>query len=401
MRYDHRVNSTEFCSRILQDCRREGFALAGFAPLSALSRHDKLKAWIAEGKHGSMAYMAEQLAERLDPTRVLEGAKSAIVLADQYAPRGSQQRQIPGQGRIARYAQGRDYHEFMRKRLRRLCQTWHRADRTHHYRACVDTAPVRERELAALGGVGWIGKNTMLIHPERGSWLLLAVILTTLDVGSQTEIPDHCGTCTRCIEACPTQAISDHSVDATRCISYLTIEHRDAIDTQFHAGMGDWLLGCDVCQEVCPHNSGAGKGAVQSDWKPVNKPFTTAPLPGVWGTPPAPDAIVDPDAEIQPAYAPRRVSLPLLEVLGWNEDARREAFATSSMKRVTLAMLHRNAMIVATNQALSASDQAFTAALVQMLQAKASDDSTPGLVRRTAVACLKRLNGELPAAPAE
>lgn len=382
----------DFTARMLADSRREGFALAGIAPISALTRQDILTEWVAQGKHGGMTYMAEQLAERLDPTRVLEGAKSAIVLADQYAPRGNEQVVAAGDGRIARYAQGRDYHEFMRKRLRRLCQTWHRADRAYHYRACVDTAPVRERELAAIAGVGWIGKNTMLIHPERGSWLLLAVILTTREIGRKSDIPDYCGTCTRCIDACPTQAISNHSVDANRCISYLTIEHREAIDTNLHAGIGEWLLGCDVCQEVCPHNSGTGKGAGQAEWKPVAKRTTTAPLPGVWGTPPAPDAVVDPNAQIQPAYAPRRVGLPLLDVLGWSEEDRREAFATSAMKRVTLAMLQRNAMIVATNQALTQGDAEFSAALARLLKAKVADDSTPELVRQTAAVCLKRLN---------
>jgi epoxyqueuosine reductase len=262
---------------------------------------------------------------------------------------------------------------------------------------------VRERELATIAGVGWIGKNTMLIHPERGSWLLLGVILTTLDLGEAAAVPDHCGTCTRCIEACPTQAISDHSVDATRCISYLTIEHREPIDPSLHAGIGDWLLGCDICQEVCPHNSGVGKGAAQAEWKPIAKRTTTAPLPGVWGTPPAPDAIVDPEAEIQPAYAPRRVSLPLLETLGWNENARREAFATSSMKRVTLAMLQRNAMIVATNQAIDMRDATTNAVLVPKLTALAADPTQAELVRQTAEQCLRRLNvtGESPAAPAE
>ncbi|MBU6414303.1 MAG: tRNA epoxyqueuosine(34) reductase QueG [Planctomycetes bacterium] len=399
------MNPEELSSRILSDCRCEGFALSGIAPLTSLSRQEILQEWVAQGKHGGMAYMAEQLAERLDPTRVLEGAKSAIVVADQYAPRGSEDSPEFGQGRIARYARGRDYHEFIKKRLRRLCQGWRPFVGTHRFRACIDTAPVRERELAAIAGVGWIGKNTMLIHPERGSWLLLGVILTTLDLGEETPVPDHCGTCTRCIDACPTAAITDHSVDATRCISYLTIEHREQIEPALHAGIGDWILGCDICQEVCPHNSGTGKGSIQAAWKPIAKRTTTAPLPGVWGTPPAPDAIVDPEAEIQPAYAPRRVSLPLLDILGWNEDTRREAFATSAMKRVTLAMLQRNAMIVATNQTLRTSDPELTAALVPTLQAMASDHSQPELVRRTAAQCLQRLhadlNGAPPAAPAE
>jgi epoxyqueuosine reductase len=397
------VNAAELRSRIVHDCQREGFVLAGIAPIAALSRHNVIADWIAQGKHGSMAYMAEQLPQRLDPNFVLSGAQSAIVVADQYAPRGNHEMSNHGQGRIARYARGRDYHDFIKKRLRRLINHWRPLVSGSRFRACVDTAPVCERELAELAGIGWIGKNTMLIHPERGSWLLLGVILTTMDIGETVTIPDYCGTCTRCIDACPTQAISDHSVDATRCISYLTIEHREAIDPDLHAGMGDWILGCDICQEVCPHNSDRGKGAEQHAWKPVAKPHTTAPLPGVWGTPPAPDAVVDPDAEIQPAYAPRRINLPLLETLGWNQAERGEAFATSAMKRVTLAMLKRNAMIAATNQAIGGTDRAFSAALEQMLRALATDQMESALVHQTAAECLNRLsrlNGESPAAPA-
>lgn len=395
------MNPTELRSRIVLECQREGFALASIAPLSSLSHQSVLSEWLAQGKHGEMAYMAEQLPLRLDPTLILPGARSAIVVADQYAPRGSDETPEPHQGRIARYARGRDYHDFIKKRLRRVIHALRPHVPEHRFRACVDTAPVCERELASIGGLGWIGKNTMLIHPERGSWLLLGVILTTIESEAPAPIPDYCGTCSRCIDACPTAAISDHSVDATRCISYLTIEHRDNVAPELHQAIGDWILGCDVCQEVCPHNSDRGKGVEQRAWIPTAKPTTTAPLPGVWGTPPAPDAIVDPDAEIQPAYAPRRVNLPLLDVLKWSETDRREAFATSAMKRVTLAMIQRNAMIVATNQAQRTQHAQFIAALVQLLQAMAADQDQPELVRRTAERCLLRLNGESPAAPAE
>lgn len=398
------MNAADIRLRIQESCRREGFAMAGVAPISALSRQHVLQDWVDQGKHGSMAYMAEQLPQRLDPSHILAGVKSAIVVADQYSPRGHDETAIPGHGRIARYARGRDYHDFMKKRLRRVIHELRPHVAEHRFRACVDTAPLCERELASLAGLGWIGKNTMLIHPERGSWLLLGVILTTMDIGEVINIPDYCGTCTRCIDACPTQAISDHSVDARRCISYLTIEHRHAVDTQFHQGIGDWILGCDVCQEVCPHNSDRGKGATQINWKAVAKPHTTAPLPGVWGTPPAPDAVVDPEAEIQPAYAPRRVSLPLLDTLGWSEADRREAFATSAMKRVTLEMMKRNVMIAATNQASRRADLSFIAALQVKLTAMVQDRAESELVRQTAENCLIRLsheNGAQTSGPAE
>src|SRR5262249_20142541 len=127
------------------------------------------------------------------------------------------------------------------------------------FRAFVDTAPVMEREHAARAGLGWIGKHTLIIHPRLGSYMLLGGVLTTMDIpapAAQRRVTDHCGTCTRCIDACPTAAITPYSVDATRCISYLTIEHRGEIDPALHEGIGDWLFGCDVCQEVCPHNGG-------------------------------------------------------------------------------------------------------------------------------------------------
>ena len=163
------------------------------------------------------------------------------------------------QGRIARYALGDDYHEIIKDRLHVLADWLRQIAPDAQTRAAVDTAPVLERELAGLAGIGWVGKNTCVIHPRVGSWLLLGQIITTLSLSADEPMPDHCGTCTRCIDACPTDAITQpYQLDASRCISYLTIEHRGEIPTEFHGPIGDWLYGCDICQDVCPHNSRAG-----------------------------------------------------------------------------------------------------------------------------------------------
>jgi epoxyqueuosine reductase len=191
------------------------------------------------------------------------------------------------------------------------------------FRACVDTAPVLEREHAQRAGLGAIGKHTLLIAPEMGSWLLLGEIVTTLPLAPAKKVPDTffdpCGPCTRCIDACPTKAISPWSVDATNCISYLTIEHRGPIDERYHEAMGDWIFGCDICQDVCPHN------------QPTVRRRQRA-------------------AETNPAYDARREGFDLLEVIGWDEAARRQAFTKSALKRATLAMMQRNAAIARKNQ---------------------------------------------------
>lgn len=302
---------------MLERCRELGFALAGVARVGPMVHGGEMRAWLAAGKHGSMSYLAEHADLKADPSRLLEGASCAIMVADLYATRQDAPDDAPdAHGRVARYARGKDYHTVMKKRLHALCddmaQRWPEA----RSRAFVDTAPVHERELALGAGLGWIGKHTLLIHPKLGSWMLLGGVLTTLEleVNERAEA-DHCGTCTRCIEACPTDAITPYSVDATRCISYLTIEQREAIDVSLERGVGEWIFGCDVCQEVCPHNSPRSSEVGRAN----------------------------------DAYAGERGSFDLLGVLRWDEDSRRAAFAGSAMKRAKLGMMKRNAVIAAGN----------------------------------------------------
>jgi len=317
------------------------FALAGICEAAPSGRGDEFRAWIQSGRHGEMTWLARNVEVRLDPRAFVPGARSLIMVADLYAERGrlrSDERaaKVPSgegrrRGRVARYAQGDDYHVVMKKRLHALCDRLRERFPREMFRAFVDTAPVLEREHAARAGLGWIGKHTLLIHPRLGSCMFLGGVATTLAIQpapEQREIADHCGTCTRCIDACPTGAISPYSIDATRCISYLTIEHRSSIAPELRPLMGDWLFGCDICQEVCPHN-GPRRDAAAAD-------PTSADLAG--------DARAS--ARAHPAYAPRppaRDGFDLLEVLGWSEADRSRALKRSAMKRAKLAMLQRNA----------------------------------------------------------
>lgn len=307
---------------MLERCRELGFAACGIADASPSARRDELLSWLDAGKHGEMGWLAEHAELRADPGKVLEGARSVVVVADLYAARNDRPDPPlgPGHGRIARYARGRDYHRVIKKRLHALADDLRDRFPAAEFKVFSDTAPVPERELAERAGLGWTGKHTLTIHPGLGSYLLLGGILTTLELDpppDQPAVADHCGTCTRCIDACPTDAITPYSVDATRCVSYLTIEHRGPIDPDFHAAIGGWLFGCDICQEVCPHNS---------------------PRPGRAQPP------------VREDYRSERDSFDLLEMLGWSEDDRRRELRGSAMKRGKLEMWRRNALICLANQ---------------------------------------------------
>ncbi len=342
-------------TRALERARDLGFALAGVCDARASDYSDELRAWIGAGKHGSMRWMEEHAAERLDPGVLLPGARSLLMVGDVYERRGTPSVETPaGVGRIARYARGDDYHKVMKKRLIALADALREEHPEAQFKVFVDTAPVLEREHGARAGLGWVGKHTLLIHPVMGSYFFLGGIVTTLALEANSEpIEDHCGTCTRCIDACPTDAITPYSVDATKCVSYLTIERREAIAAELHAGIGDWIYGCDICQEVCPHNS------------------------------PRSDEAGERLAEAQDAYAPRRTSFDLLEVLGWTTEDRQRAFTKSAMKRARLEMMKRNALIALTNREIEDGGDA------RVVEDAMSDDEP--LVRDTARQSVDRI----------
>jgi epoxyqueuosine reductase len=235
--------------------RRAGFDLAGVAALQPATTAGAYRAWLARGDQAGMKWMERNVALRGDPRGLLPGAMSALVVGLRYAPLAGGE---PGGDlwpRVARYARGRDYHDTMRERLRRVAAEAEEILPGCRTRICVDTAPLLERELAARAGLGAVGKNTMLLHPEAGSCFLLGELLLTAELAPEAPMADLCGDCTRCLDACPTGALAaPYRLDARRCLSYWTIEHRGEIAAQMRPPLRDWVFGCDACQEACPWN---------------------------------------------------------------------------------------------------------------------------------------------------
>ena len=288
-----------------------GFDLVAVGPAEPPEHGAALRRWVAAGHAGTMGYLSRRLEERLDPARVLPGARAAVCVALNYyqgEPEDTSWRPI------ARYAWGRDYHDVIGPRLERLATHLTEAAGARS-RGYVDTGPVLERDLAARAGLGWIGKNTMLLHPALGSWFFIGVLLTTADLLADAPLADRCGSCRACLDACPTGAFpAPYVLDARRCISYLTIEHRGEIDPALHRGMAGWQFGCDVCQDVCPWNRKA--------------PTTRHP-------------------ELLPATA-----YPGAAAVASMDDASiREAFRGSALLRAKPAGLRRNASIYRENEA--------------------------------------------------
>ena len=232
-----------------------GFDYCGIAralPLDEDAR--RLEAWLNKGMHGTMHYMEKYFDQRINPALLVPGARSVITLLKNYFPAEKQQ---PGNPKIASYAYGNDYHEVIKNQLNQLLQELQESIGAFNGRGFVDSAPVLERSWAKKTGLGWIGKNGNLIHKQSGSYFFIATLI--VDVELEYDHPlakDYCGSCTRCIDACPTQAIlPDKVVDGSKCISYLTIELKEAIPSEFKHKMDNWAFGCDVCQDVCPWNS--------------------------------------------------------------------------------------------------------------------------------------------------
>jgi epoxyqueuosine reductase len=267
--------------------------------------------WLDAGLAGTMDYLAKTRAERMDPSRLLPGCRSVIAVALNYARADE-----PEWRGVARYARSADYHDTMRPRLHAL-RDYVSAATGAQSRASLDTSAVLERDLAAAAGLGWIGKNTNLLAPGLGSYFFIGLVLTTAALPADDAQPDRCGTCTACLDACPTAAFpAPYALDARRCIAYLTIEHHGPIPEEFHAAIGEWLFGCDICQEVCPWNRRA----------PVARAMPPA-------TPPPP-------AE---------------ELVAMTETEFRERFRGSPLKRARREGLARNASIVLANRRRSAS----------------------------------------------
>lgn len=294
--------------RLKSQARELGFALVGIAPATDADGFARYEAWLDAGHAGAMNYLHTYREHRRHPRSVVESVRSVVMLGLEYADSS-----LPG--RVARYARGPDYHRFVWDRENALAGWLMREVPGSYAHGVADTAPLLERDFARRAGLGWIGKNAMLIHKQRGSFFVLGALLTDLTLTADLpHIASHCGTCTACLDACPTSAFPEPGVvDARRCISYLTIELRGPIPEELRPSIGDWLFGCDVCQDVCPWNRHAGAGPV---------PFPIDPAL----------AVIDP-----------------VEVLEMSEAEFRRRFRGTSFERAKRSGLRRNAAVVLGN----------------------------------------------------
>lgn len=312
---------TELSRAVIDRALALGFHRVGIAPVEPPRRYGQYKAWLARGYHGGMAYMnaPEHRRARADVRELLPGARSVIVVALAYDHRD----RAPDEGRgfVARYARGTDYHVVVRDKLFRLAQAVSElAGREVGARVCVDSAPVLERELAERAGIGFVAKNTMLIAPGLGSYVVLGELLVEVELEPTANEPagPRCGECTACLDACPTGAFAQaHVLDARRCISYVTIEHRGAIPLELREAMGTMVFGCDVCQQVCPFNARA---------------------PG--RTEPAPELTATGQAHAAP---------DLIALLSIGSAQRRKLVERTALRRVNREQLLRNACVAAGN----------------------------------------------------
>lgn len=342
------MNYRDFTFELKSQAASLGFVLSGVAPAAQPVRYAQFLQWLDAGMAGQMHYLEARRAAYATPCSILDGCTTLLMLAYPYR---TEEPQAPasGSGRVARYAWGEpDYHEHVFDQLKAL-QRWAIAEHpSARMRGVVDTAPLLEREFAAAAGLGWVGKNTLLLNRQWGSYFFLAALLTDLPLAIDPPYEKgYCGTCRACLDACPTQAFpAPFVLDARRCISYLTIEHREAIDSDLAASLGDWMFGCDICQEVCPWNR---RAAV------------------------ADQAIPQPMHSLSPA--------DLIDILQLDETTFRQRYRHTPLWRAKRRGVIRNACLVLGNQRNSAAKPW----LLKLL-----DDSEP-LIRGAAQWALEKL----------
>lgn len=250
MKYSSKEKHTNL---VKHKAKELGFDFCGISKARKLDEEESnLESWLSKGFHGKMAYMENHFDKRLDPTKLVPGAKSVISLLYNYFP---EEEPKSSTYKIAKYAYGEDYHFVIKDKLRIFYDFLKKEIGNINGRVFVDSAPVMERQWAAKSGLGWLGKNTLLINKDQGSYFFLAELILDLELESDGPMKDYCGTCTKCIDACPTDAIVDaRLLDASKCISYLTIELKEAIPEEFKGKYKNWVFGCDICQDVCPWN---------------------------------------------------------------------------------------------------------------------------------------------------
>jgi epoxyqueuosine reductase len=296
---------------VVGKAKQIGFDLVGFAKADKLIEETaNLKKWLELKYHGDMEYMERNLEKRNDVSKVLPGVKSVISLAVNYYTNEQYSNQ-KDKGKISRYAWGKDYHLIIWKKLGQLENELKEIDPEFESKSYVDTGPVMDKAWAVKAGLGWLGKHTNVINKEIGSWFFIANVFTNYEFEYSSIITDHCGSCTACIDACPTGAIvEEYLLDSTKCISYLTIENKKEIPDKFRDQFDNWIFGCDICQDVCPWNIKFAEATLNSGFLPKNK------------------------------------EINLSEITNMSEEEFRERFSESPVKRTKLKGLKRNAIFV-------------------------------------------------------
>ncbi len=311
------MNKAKLTHKIKEKALEIGFHKVGIARAEALNEErERLENWLARGFHGEMRWMEREPEKRADPQLLFENAKSVVAVALNYFT-PHEHENSPAKGKVSRYAWGDDYHDVLKEKLRELLNFIKEVCPEAEGKACVDTAPIMDKVWAARAGLGWIGKHSNLITREYGSWVFLGEIVLNLELEYDAEeMPDFCGSCTACLEACPTNAIvAERTVDSNRCISYATIELREAeLPVPIAENLNGWLYGCDVCQDVCP-------------WNRFEKPTE--------------------EARFEPRTG--NVSVELTEILSLSPEEYAVRFRKSAMKRTKFSGLQRNARALLEN----------------------------------------------------
>ncbi len=251
---------------VRQQAYQLGFDACGFARARRLEEEERrLEEWLNQGRHGNMLWMENHFDKRVDPTKLVPGAKSVVsVLGSYHHPDHEEHTQLKEVPKISKYAQSRDYHKVFKKKLYELFKYTRELIGNVQGRVFVDSAPVLDKAWAVQAGIGWLGKNSMLLNKQLGSYFFIGEMIVDTEFRYNEVTTDHCGSCTRCIEACPTDAIYEpYRVDATKCISYFTIELKDQMPEEYRKQVGEWMFGCDICQEVCPWNHDAPYGTLE------------------------------------------------------------------------------------------------------------------------------------------
>lgn len=260
------MNLRERTQKVREYALRLGFNACGFAKAGRLEQEERqLREWLNQGRHGKMGWIENHFDKRVDPTKLVPGSKSVVsVIGSYFHPDHESQMQQNGQPKIAKYAQGRDYHKVYKKKLKKLFAQTKELLGGLEGRVFVDSAPVLDKAWAVRSGLGWMGKNSNILNKNIGSFFFIGEMIVDAEFLYDTPVTDHCGSCTRCIDACPTNAIYEpYRVDATKCISYLTIELKEEIPEEHRDDLGEWMFGCDICQDVCPWNRDATYGEME------------------------------------------------------------------------------------------------------------------------------------------